>query len=80
MDFGQQSLELGVLGLQYTALGLGDQHAAERGAPLVRSGIAEATASAQFLDRRASLGLPQQSDDLFFDVSAFLPVRHSPGG
>jgi hypothetical protein len=48
--------------------------------PFVKRGVAEAAIAAQFLDRQASLGLPQEPDDLFFGESALLHVRHSPGG
>jgi len=51
-------LELGVLGFEL-ALGFRHMHAAELGASLVESGIAEAAVAAQLLDRHTRFGLPQ---------------------
>jgi hypothetical protein len=59
--------------LQFTqALGRRDRHAAKPGTPLVASGVAEAAAAAQLLDRQARLGLPQEPDDLFSGKTAVL--------
>lgn len=51
-------LELGVLGFEL-ALGFRHLHAAELGASLVESSIAEAAVAAQLLDRHTRFGLPQ---------------------
>ncbi|MBB2777877.1 UNVERIFIED_ORG: hypothetical protein HNP28_003219 [Comamonas terrigena] len=66
VGLGQQSLELGVLGFEFTQpLGIRGLHAAILGPPLVEGGVAEAALPAQLLDRQAGLGLPEKPDDLF---------------
>lgn len=79
MGFGQQLLELVVLGLEFTqAPGIGHLHAAVLRAPFVERRIAEAALAAQILDRQAGLGLLDETDDLLLGVSALSHVRHSP--
>ena len=79
VGLGQQPLELGVLGFEL-ALGFRHLHAAELGAPLVESGIAEAAVAAQLLDRHTRFGLPQEPNvicsslKLLFYMSVILLV------
>jgi fibronectin-binding autotransporter adhesin len=76
---GQQFLELVVLGLQLAqAPGIGHIHAAVLGAPFVEGRVAEAALATQLLDRQASFGLPDETDDLLLGVPALSHVRHSP--
>lgn len=68
VGLGQQPLELGVLGFELAqALGFRDLHAAEPGAPLVESGVAETAVAAQLLDRHAGFGLLEEPNDLFLN-------------
>jgi hypothetical protein len=51
-------------------LGLGNLHPAKLGAPLVKRRVAEAAIAAQFLDRQASLGLPQELEKIKASIRA----------
>ena len=63
----QEPFQLRVLVFQrLQALGFGYVHAAELGFPLIDAGIADAVLAAKLRDRRASLVLLQNADDLFF--------------
>jgi len=74
--FGQQLLELAVLGLDLTkhprVAGL---RAAKARPPLVEGRVAESALAAQLLDRQTGLGLLEKSDDLFVSESALPHVR-----
>ena len=73
--FGQQLLELGIPALKFTQpSGVGDVHAAELGASLVKSGLAEAAFAASLLDGHINLGLSDEPDDLLFFIYAIRPV------
>ncbi len=80
MRLSQQALELAVLQFELAQpFGLADLHAAVLGAPLVKRRITEAVFTADLLDRHASFGLPQETNDLLFAVFACSHVHHSPG-
>ena len=79
VGFGQQFLELGVLGLQVPQLGcVRSLHATVLGSPFVKRGIAEPATAAQLLNRHPSLGLFEEANDLFVGKSALLHVRLAP--
>ena len=79
VGFGQQLLELGVLGLQVPQLGcVRSFHASVLGAPFVKRGITEPASAAQLLDWHDSLVLLEKANDLFVGKSALLNVRLAP--
>lgn len=79
MGLSQQPLELGVLGFKFAKpLCICGRHAAVLGSPFVKGGVAEAALPAQLLDRHASLGVPEETNDLLLGKSALLHFHHSP--
>lgn len=77
---GQRALELAVLQFKLPQpFGLAGVHAAVLSAPLVKGGITAAVFAADFLDRHASLGLTQETNDLLLAVIACTHVHRSPG-
>src|SRR5690606_37068199 len=70
--FGQQTLELAVLLLQFLqALRFGDRHPAELRFPVVVGRFRDAVLATKLRRLQASLGFLQDADDLFFGESLF---------